>query len=64
LSVVAKRTGWSPAKLEQRLAATVPGKQHDRLDAFMAAWVAGLPPERRHPYGTPTQADDVIWVPA
>lgn len=63
LAAVAKRTGWSPAKLEQRLTATVPGKQHDRLDAFMAAWVAGLPPEGRYPYGTPAQPDDVIWVP-
>lgn len=63
LAAVAKRTGWSPVRLEQRLAAAVSGKPHDRLDAFMAAWVAGLPPERRCPYGTPAQPDDVIWVP-
>jgi len=64
LTAMAKRTGWSPAKLEQQLVVTVPGKRHDRLDAFMAAWVAGLPPERRHPYGMAAQPDDVIWVPA
>jgi predicted nuclease with RNAse H fold len=64
LKAVAKRTGWSPAELERQLTKMVPGNRHDRLDAFMAAWVASLPPEYRSPYGTPAQPDDVIWVPA
>jgi Protein of unknown function (DUF429) len=47
LTAVADRTGWKPPDLEARLKATVPGSQHDRLDAYMAAWVASLTPEQR-----------------
>ena len=42
LVAVAARTGWRPQDLEAKLRATVPGSRHDRLDAFMAAWVASL----------------------
>lgn len=63
LVAVAARTGWEPQKLEARLKATVPGSRHDRLDAFMAAWTASLPPEKRHTFGDARRPDDAIWVP-
>jgi hypothetical protein len=63
LIAVSARTGWEPQKLEARLKATVPGSRHDRLDAFMAAWVASLPPGRRRAFGNAQQPDDAIWVP-
>jgi hypothetical protein len=47
LAAVAARTGWEPQKLEARLKEAVAGSRHDRLDAFMAAWVARLPPQGR-----------------
>ena len=47
LAAVAGRTGWEPRELETRLKQTVAGTHHDRLDAFMAAWIASLPPEQR-----------------
>jgi hypothetical protein len=63
LVAVADRTGWQPQDLEARLKATVPGSRHDRLDAFMAAWVASLPAERRRAFGDAQRPDDSIWVP-
>jgi Protein of unknown function (DUF429) len=63
LVAVSARTGWEPQSLEARLKATVPGGRHDRLDAFMAAWVASLPPERRRAHGNAQCPDDSIWVP-
>lgn len=63
LVAVANRTGWEPEALEARLKATVPGSRHDRLDAFMAAWVASLPIKARRAYGDAQQPEDAIWVP-
>lgn len=63
LAAVASRTGWDPSRLEQRLKGSVSGSRHDRLDAFMAAWVASLPPGDRRTYGDAQQPDDSIWVP-
>ena len=63
LVAVAVRTGWEPQDLEARLKVTVPGSRHDRLDAFMAAWIASLSPERRHALGDAQRPDDAIWVP-
>jgi len=63
LIAVSTRTGWKPPKLEERLEATVPGSRHDRLDVFMAAWVASLPPGRRRAFGNAQRPDDAIWVP-
>ena len=63
LIAVSGRTGWEPQKLEARLKATVPGNRHDRLDAFMAAWVASLPPKSRRAFGNARRPDDAIWVP-
>jgi hypothetical protein len=63
LAAVGARTGWEPHVLEARLKETVPGSGHDRLDAFMAAWVASLPPEKRRAIGDTLRPDDAIWVP-
>lgn len=62
LVAVAARTGWRPQDLEAKLRATVPGSRHDRLDAFMAAWVAALPREQRRAIGDAEHPDDAIWV--
>jgi len=64
LSAVADCTGWEPQRLEAQLKASVPGSRHDRLDAFMAAWVATLAPERRRALGDGLRPDDSIWIPA
>ena len=37
------------------------GSAHDKLDAFMAAWVASLPEDDVVPCGDPP--NDVIWIP-
>ena len=64
LDAVAARTGWDdPAKLEASLKAAVPGSRHDRLDAFMVAWVASLSVEQRRAIGDAKRPDDAIWVP-
>ena len=57
------RDGCLPQKLEARLTETVPGSRHDRLDAFMAAWVASLPRAQRRAFGDAERSDDAIWVP-
>ena len=63
LMAVAGRTGWDAPGVEAMLKATVPGSRHDRLDAFMAAWVASLPPDRRRVFGDAGRLVDAIWVP-
>ena len=51
LAAVAGRTGLEPLTPEAQLKATVPGSRHDRLDAYMAAWVATLAPQRPRAFG-------------
>jgi predicted nuclease with RNAse H fold len=63
LDAVARATGWDPQRLEAALAAGCTGHRHDRLDAFMAAWVAALGPRKRTAYGNKESHDDAIWVP-
>jgi hypothetical protein len=63
LNAGAAPPGWEPLNLHARLNTTVSGSRHDRLDAFMAAWVASLPRERRHAFGDAQRPDDAIWVP-
>jgi hypothetical protein len=58
----AKVLGVSAADLRAKLLAMGFGSTHDRLDAFLSAWVASLGEGDRQAYGTPP--DDVIWVPA
>ena len=64
LAAIASRTGWAPDDLEAELREAVAGSRHDRLDAFMSAWVASLPADQRRAYGDSQQPDDAIWVPA
>ncbi|MFO1126764.1 MAG: DUF429 domain-containing protein [Methylocystis sp.] len=62
LVAVAHRTGWEPQSLEGVLKSRVPGSRHDRLDAFMAAWVASLPREGRRAFGHARRPADAILV--
>lgn len=63
LEVMAARTGWQPWELHDRLQAGVDGRRHDRLDAYMSAWVASLSVKDRWAYGEATNLSDAIWVP-
>ena len=63
LEAVERRTGWTPRDdLRKALDSAGYGAVHDRLDAFMCAWVASLWPERLTAHGQPP--NDVIWVPS
>ena len=61
LAAVAVATGWDTEGLRQSVAKQGYGSRHDKLDAFMAAWVASLPRKQLLACGKPP--DDVIWVP-
>ncbi|MBD3648137.1 MAG: DUF429 domain-containing protein, partial [Pseudomonadales bacterium] len=61
LAAVGLQAGWSSQGLSEVLAQCVPGPSHDRLDAFMCAWVASLYPDGLEACGV--VPDDVIWVP-
>jgi hypothetical protein len=62
LRAAAKHTGW-PDSAHQAVAfadiAWCPS--HDRLDAYLSAWVASLPEKARSAYGD--RGKDAIWVP-
>lgn len=68
LRSAARHTGW-PRELQadegapaaKRLASIGFGSNHDRLDAYLSAWIASLDEAAREPFGEPP--DDVIWVP-
>ena len=64
LAAIAAATCWTPTDLEHELKVAVSGNRHDRLDAFMAAFVASLPENRRRAYGNAHNPDDAIWIPA
>jgi predicted nuclease with RNAse H fold len=64
LSAIAKSTGWDACSLERELKTTVSGKRDDRVDAFMAAWVASLLGGQRRAYGNSADLDDAIWAQA
>jgi hypothetical protein len=57
----AKVFGISATEMRANLLAMGFGSTHDRLDAFLSAWVASLDEKDRRPFGT--LPDDVIWVP-
>lgn len=62
LAAAARHTGWPNGSADDPTFADIawaPG--HDRLDAYLSAWVAALDEPDRIAYGTPP--DDVIWVP-
>lgn len=61
LAATARYTGWPDPPDPQALSAIGHGTLHDRLDAYLAAWVASLDESEREPLGTPP--NDVIWVP-
>ena len=63
LDVIARCTKWKPSELHARLRGAVGGSQHDRLDAFAAAWLASLPCGARQAYGNSNDDADAIWVP-
>lgn len=55
-------TGWPVADSSLRALDEIAwGPRHDRLDAYLAAWVASLEEHERIACGVPP--DDVIWVP-
>jgi hypothetical protein len=61
LESVARHTGWPSPPIASSLRLIGYGAGHDRLDAYLAAWVASLEESAREPFGeAPT---DVIWVP-
>ena len=51
----------SATEMRAKLLAMGFGSTHDRLDAFLSAWVASLDEKDRKAFGTPP--DDAIWVP-
>lgn len=63
LESVANATNWTPLELECALKHSVAGSKHDKLDAFMAAWVASLCRQSRRAFGNENDPDDAIWVP-
>jgi Protein of unknown function (DUF429) len=62
LAAASLLTGWPPGPSDPSFARIAWAPPHDRLDAYLAAWVASLPAADRRPFGQPP--DDVIWVPA
>lgn len=62
LRAAARYTGWPTDWLKDPTSASIAwGPPHDRVDAYLSAWVAALEEEDRLPFGEPPH--DVIWVP-
>lgn len=61
LAAVALRTGWPSPPQAGALDAVAFGARHDKLDAYLCAWVASLDEGARDGIGGP--ADDTIWLP-
>jgi hypothetical protein len=61
LAAVAGRTGWPDPPTAGSLDEVAFGARHDRLDAYLCAWVASLDEGAREGIGGP--ADDTIWLP-
>ena len=61
LSAVAKYSGWPPANDHSQLDRIAFGSRHDKLDAYLSAWVASLPSSQRLASGA--EPSDVIWIP-
>jgi predicted nuclease with RNAse H fold len=60
LRAAAGHTGWPQGVLPELGSASF-GSRHDKVDAYLAAWVAALPEEERIACGHPP--NDVIWIP-
>jgi predicted nuclease with RNAse H fold len=62
LQAVAAVTGWPPPATGLRALGEIAyGSAHDRLDAYLSAWVASLGVADLAAYGTPPH--DLIWAP-
>jgi hypothetical protein len=62
LTAASFHTGWPTRRVgEPSFEEIAFGAGHDRLDAYLAAWVASLDESERTAYGTPP--DDAIWIP-
>ena len=61
LRAVARLTGWPQPPAPAGLFNLGYGSLHDKLDAYLSAWVAALKESERVPIGRPPS--DVIWVP-
>ncbi len=62
VAAAARCTGWSSVDaFDASLNLSGPGLKHDKLDAYLSAWVASLDENERISFGTPPH--DVIWVP-
>ena len=59
LAAAARYTGWDGT--DPSIDDIAHGDQHDRLDAYLAAWVAALPEDKLQAFGAPP--DEVIWTP-
>jgi hypothetical protein len=61
LAAVAVRTGWPDPPLAGAVDGIAFGARHDKLDAYLCAWVASLDESEREGVGGPP--DDTIWLP-
>ena len=61
LTAAAKCTGWPSPPALSALDDIAYGARHDRLDAYLSAWIASLPESSRRAAGEPP--NDVIWLP-
>jgi hypothetical protein len=61
LAAAARNTGVTTSQLASELKVACFGARHDRLDAYLSAWVAALDSHGREAFGVPP--DDAIWVP-
>ena len=61
LAAAARNTGVTTSQLASKLNTACFGSRHDRLDAYLSAWVAALSSQERQAFGVPP--DDAIWVP-
>ncbi len=62
LGIAAQYTGWPSNQPEDtRFENIAFAPTHDKVDAYLSAWVAALEPEERIAFGNPP--NDVIWAP-
>lgn len=61
LTAAGARTGWPSQPGIECLADIAYGSSHDRLDAYLSAWIASLEESDREAIGRPPH--DAIWVP-
>lgn len=62
LASASRHTGWPSVDLgDPDFSDIAFGPAHDRLDAYLSAWVAALDEDDRFAFGAPP--DDVIWTP-